>query len=115
MIATSIQYRERSDRMPALNMRFKSSCDYRVPASGRFARGTVLGGDHVFSVRSWTLTLTLDRRTGSGSMKGMSRKKFLPGRQKFLAASHSTHPKLLNANHHASYCPVLYCLCLSPI
>ena len=42
-----IQYRERSDRMPALNQRFKSSCDYRVPASGRFARGTVLGGDHV--------------------------------------------------------------------
>ena len=41
-----IQYRERSDRMPALNQRFKSSCDYRVPASGRFARGTVLGGDH---------------------------------------------------------------------
>jgi len=41
----SIQYRERSDRMPALNQRFKSSCDYRVPASGRFARGTVLGGD----------------------------------------------------------------------
>jgi len=33
--------------MPALNQRFKSSCDYRVPASGRFARGTVLGGDHV--------------------------------------------------------------------
>jgi len=25
--------------------RFKSSWDYRVPASGRFARGTVLGGD----------------------------------------------------------------------
>jgi len=42
-----IQYRERSDRMPAQNQRFKSSCDYRVPASGRFARGTVLGGDHV--------------------------------------------------------------------
>ena len=42
-----IQYRERSDRMAALNQRFKSSCDYRVPASGRFARGTVLGGDHV--------------------------------------------------------------------
>src|SRR6266581_5757643 len=41
----SIQYRERSDRMPALNHRFKSSWDYRVPASGRFARGTVLGGD----------------------------------------------------------------------
>ena len=33
--------------MPALNQRFKSSYDYRVPASGRFARGTVLGGDHV--------------------------------------------------------------------
>ncbi len=31
--------------MPALNHRFKSSWDYRVPASGRFARGTVLGGD----------------------------------------------------------------------
>jgi len=31
--------------MPALDHRFKSSCDYRVPASGRFARGTVLGGD----------------------------------------------------------------------
>ncbi len=45
MIATSIQYRERSDRMPALNHRFKSSWDYRVPASGRFARGTALGGD----------------------------------------------------------------------
>ncbi len=42
-----IQYRERSDQMPALNQRFKSSCDYRVPASGRCARGTVLGGDHV--------------------------------------------------------------------
>jgi len=42
-----IQYRERSDWMPALNQHFKSSCDYRVPASGRFARGTVLGGDHV--------------------------------------------------------------------
>ena len=41
----SIQYRERSDRMPVLNRRFKSSCDQRVPASGRFARGTVLGGD----------------------------------------------------------------------
>jgi len=27
--------------MPALNHRFKSSCDYRVPASARFARGTV--------------------------------------------------------------------------
>ena len=26
---------------------FESSCDYRVPASGRFARGTVLSGDHV--------------------------------------------------------------------
>ena len=25
--------------------RFKSSWDYRVPASGRFAGGTVLGGD----------------------------------------------------------------------
>jgi len=46
MIATSIQYRERSDRMPALNQSFKSSCDYRVPASGRFARGTVLGWRH---------------------------------------------------------------------
>jgi len=45
MIATSIQYRERSERMPALNHRFKSSWDYRVPASARFARGTVLGGD----------------------------------------------------------------------
>ena len=33
--------------VPALNQRFKSSCDYRVPASGRFARGTVLGGDHL--------------------------------------------------------------------
>ena len=42
-----IQYRERSDRMAALNQRFKSSCDYRVPASGRFARGTVSAGDHV--------------------------------------------------------------------
>jgi len=31
--------------MPALNRRFKSSWDYRVPASGRFARGIVLGGD----------------------------------------------------------------------
>ena len=40
MITTSIQYRERSDRMPALNQRFKSSCDYRVPASG-------WGADHV--------------------------------------------------------------------
>ncbi len=45
MIATPIQYRERSDRMPALNQRFKSSWDYRVPASGRFARGTVSGRD----------------------------------------------------------------------
>jgi hypothetical protein len=45
MIATPIQYRERSDRMPPLNQRFKSSCDYRVPASGRFARGTVLGAE----------------------------------------------------------------------
>ena len=33
--------------MPALNQRFKSSCDYRVAASGRFARGTVLGDDDV--------------------------------------------------------------------
>ena len=33
--------------MPPLNQRFKSSYDYRVAASGRFARGTVLGGDHV--------------------------------------------------------------------
>ncbi len=33
--------------MPALNQRFKSSCDYRVPASGRFARGTALSGDQV--------------------------------------------------------------------
>ena len=33
--------------MPALNQRFKSSCDYRVPASGRFARGTLLSCDHV--------------------------------------------------------------------
>jgi len=33
--------------MPALNHRFKSSWDYHVPASGRFARGTVLSGDHV--------------------------------------------------------------------
>ena len=33
--------------MSALNQRFKSSCDYRVPASARFARGTVLGDDHV--------------------------------------------------------------------
>ena len=41
----SIQYRERSDRMLALNHRFKSSWDYRVPASGRFASGTILGGD----------------------------------------------------------------------
>ena len=48
-------------------------------------------------------------------MKGLSRKKFLPGRQKFLAASHSTHPKPFNANHHAAYGPFLYCLCLSPI
>jgi len=39
-----IQYRERSDRMPAPNHRFKSSCDYRVQASGRFAPGTVLRG-----------------------------------------------------------------------
>ena len=30
--------------MPAFNHRFKSSYDYRVPASGRFARGTVSGG-----------------------------------------------------------------------
>ena len=35
-------------------------------------------------------------------MKGLSRKKFLPSRQKFLAASHSTHPKPFNANGHAS-------------
>jgi len=42
-----IQYRERSDRMPALNQRFKSCWDYRVPASGRFARGTVLSCNHV--------------------------------------------------------------------
>ncbi len=42
-----IQYRERSDRMPALNHRFKRSWDYRVPASGRFARGTVSSCDHV--------------------------------------------------------------------
>ena len=41
----SIQYRERSDRMLALNHCFKSSCYDRVPASGCFARGTVLGGD----------------------------------------------------------------------
>jgi len=33
--------------MPALNRRFKNACDYRVPASGRFARGTVLSGNHV--------------------------------------------------------------------
>ena len=33
--------------MLALNRRFKSSCDQRVPASGRFARGTVLSCDHV--------------------------------------------------------------------
>src|SRR6266478_7541389 len=46
LMSHSIQFRERSDRMPALNQRFKSSCDYRVPASGRFARGTVLSGDH---------------------------------------------------------------------
>jgi hypothetical protein len=31
--------------MPALNHRWKSFCDFRVPASGRFAHGTVLGGD----------------------------------------------------------------------
>src|SRR6266566_9607409 len=42
-----IQYRERSDRMPALTQRFKSPWDYGVPASGRFARGTVLSCDHV--------------------------------------------------------------------
>jgi len=42
-----IRCRERSERMPALNQPFNGSCDYRVPASGRFARGTVLGGDHV--------------------------------------------------------------------
>ena len=47
-----IQYRERSDRMPALNQGFKSSCDYRVPASGRFARGTVLGDDQLVSFRT---------------------------------------------------------------
>ena len=42
--------------MPALNHHFKSSWDYRVPAFGRFARGTVLGGDtnriiHALSAR----------------------------------------------------------------
>jgi hypothetical protein len=40
-------------------------------------------------------------RTGSGSMKGRSRKKFLLSAKKFLAASHATHPKLLNAHHNA--------------
>src|SRR6266508_655018 len=39
----------------------------------------------------------------TGSMKGLSRKKFHLSRQKLSAASHSTHPKALNANHHASY------------
>ena len=33
--------------MPPLNRRFKSSCDQGVPASGRFARVTVLSCDHV--------------------------------------------------------------------
>src|SRR5258707_6886504 len=42
-----VQYRERSDRMSPLNHRFKSSCDYRVAASGRFGPGTVLSGDHI--------------------------------------------------------------------
>src|SRR5260370_47237 len=57
----------------------------------------------------------LNCRTGSGSMKGLSRKKFHPSRQKFLAASHSTHPKRFNVNHHAPYSPFFYCLCLSQI
>jgi hypothetical protein len=39
-------------------------------------------------------------RTESGSMKGLSRKKFHLSRRKFSAASHSTHPKLLNAHHY---------------
>ncbi len=42
-------------------------------------------------------------RTGSGSMKGLSRKKFLPSRQKLLAASYAPYPKPRNAHHHASY------------
>jgi len=60
--------------MPALNQRFKSSCDYRVPASGRFARGTVLGGDtnriihaqspsfYPLATRSLVLTLSVTLR-----------------------------------------------------
>ena len=39
-------------------------------------------------------------RTGSGSMKGLSRKKYHLSRQEFLAASHSTHPKLLNVHEY---------------
>ena len=35
-------------------------------------------------------------------MKGLSRKKFHLSRQKFSTASHSTHPKLLNAHYYAS-------------
>jgi len=49
-----------------------------------------------------SLTMPLNYGTASGSMKGLSRKKFHPSRQKFLAASHSTHPKPFNANQHAS-------------
>jgi hypothetical protein len=48
-------------------------------------------------------------------MKGLSRKKFLLGRQKFLAASHSTHPKpfkLITTPLVDRFCS---CLCLSPI
>jgi len=35
-------------------------------------------------------------------MKGLSRKKFDLSRRKFSTASHSTHPKLLNAHYYAA-------------
>jgi hypothetical protein len=40
-------------------------------------------------------------------MKGLSRKKFIPSRhEKFLAASHTTFPKRLNANQHSPWMTV---------
>jgi len=46
MIATQIQYRERSDRMPGTQPSFYEFLRLSsVPASGRCARGTVLRGD----------------------------------------------------------------------
>ena len=40
-------------------------------------------------------------------MKGLSRKKFHQSRRKFSTASHSTHPKVLNAHDYASCWPFL--------